>query len=164
MSQPVITLTAWLFIVSGGSRNTSNAPTVERRTAQLACGQSNTNSPRRANYVVSTCTRCGVIETVTLCASHTPAGTSLIPGCAITAALNTARSAAAATTSSTARSVTPWFTRAIDHVENHLRMHTRLRRPMCFPVTGLQKPCSETIIPDQENFLRFSLPPGSRFS
>lgn len=129
VSRPSNTLMAWSFIANGASPTTSSAPTAERGIAQLVCGPSSTSTPHPVRCVVSTCIRCGAIETVTLCASHTPVGTSLIPGCAITVALNTARSAAAATTSSIARSVTPWFTRAIDHVEDHLRMRTRLRRP-----------------------------------
>lgn len=124
MSHPANTLMAWSFIANGASPTTSSAPTAERGIAQLGCGPSSTSTPRPVRCVVSTCTRCGAIETVTLCASHTPVGTSLVLGCAITVVPRTARSAAAATTYSTARSVTPSSTRAIDKVRNPPETHT----------------------------------------
>jgi len=124
VSHPANTLTAWSFIANGASPTTSSAPTAERGIAQLVCGPSSTSTPRPVHCVVSTCTRCGAIETVTLCASHTPVGTSLVLGCAITVVPRTARSAAAATTYSIARSVTPSSTRAIDKVGNPAETHT----------------------------------------
>ena len=121
---PANTLMAWSFIVNGASPTTSSAPTAERDIAQLVCGPSSTSTPHPVRCVVSTCTRCGAIEIVTLCASHTPVGTSLVLGCAITVVPRTARSAAAATTYSIARSVTPSSTRAIDKVRNPPETHT----------------------------------------